>query len=124
MHTLEVDGVGTALKVVRFTGTEALSELFHFAVHAVTGESALDLSGITGRGATLTMSHSDGSRAVRGIVRRVEVAEAGLGVGASYHFELVPSHYRLALRRDIRIFQGESATDVIKKVVEGAGLKI
>ncbi|MFO0552209.1 MAG: type VI secretion system tip protein TssI/VgrG [Polyangiaceae bacterium] len=124
MHTLEIDGVSFPLRVVRFTGAEALSELFHFAITVVTAESALDLAGVSGQAGVFTLSVPGGSRAVRGIVQRVEAGEPDAERGATYHIDFVPPHYVLTLRRDVRVFQDESAVDVVKKVVEGAGLEL
>ncbi|MFO0615862.1 MAG: type VI secretion system tip protein TssI/VgrG [Polyangiaceae bacterium] len=124
MHTFEIQGSSVVLKVVRFTGSEALNELFHFTVTVASPDPTADVAALAGEKAALTIDIGHGKRVVHGLVRRVDAADGGHHVGANYHVELVPTHYRMALRRDLRIFQEKTAVEIIQKVVEGAGLKI
>jgi type VI secretion system secreted protein VgrG len=58
---------------------------------------------------------------VHGIVRRVEHGEHGK-FQTAYRITVAPAAYRLALRRDQRIFQELSVPDIVKQVMTEAGL--
>ena len=118
----EIQGVEPALRVARFTGQEGLSELFRFDLVVACEDGALDLSAALGATARLTMgTGEDSPRHVHGIVARMEQGDVGKK-HSLYHVTIVPKAWRLLHRQDCRIFQELTAPEILKKVLEGAGL--
>ncbi|TWT46215.1 Phage-related baseplate assembly protein [Phycisphaerae bacterium RAS1] len=117
----KIEGVSAEIKVVSVDGHEAISDLFRFVVEiAVIGEK-LDLAAQVGQPAALEITAAAGKRWVNGVVRAIILTDAGTNID-HYAVELVPLHWQLTRRHCCRIFQEMSATDVVKKVLEAAGL--
>jgi type VI secretion system secreted protein VgrG len=117
----EVTGLSQELRVVRFTGQEGLSELFRFDVILAAEDAAIAFDDVIGKPALLTMLGAEGDRHVHGMVARFRQGDFGKKL-TTYHVTVVPKPSRLLHRHDCRIFQTLSAPDVIKSVLEGAGL--
>ncbi len=106
--------------VSRFSVHEALSELFE-AVIDMTGEEGADLEAILGRAAELVVTRASLTRRFQGVVRAVE--EFGsTPSGRHVRVRLVPSLWLLSQRVDARIFQGLTAVEVVREVLQTAGL--
>src|SRR5512132_2840176 len=118
----EVEGLSQTLRVVRFSGSEGLSELFRFEVIAACEDGAIGFDDVIGKPALLTMrADEDEPRYVHGIVARLRQGDFGKKL-TTYHLTIVPRPFRLLHRQDCRIFQELTAPEIIKKVLEGAGL--
>jgi type VI secretion system secreted protein VgrG len=118
----EIEGVSKPLRVVRIAGTEGLSELFHFNITLASAEARPSaLKDIAGSKATLTLIGGGTERHLRGIVSQFRQGASGAR-HLVYHAVLVPSVYALVHRVDARIFQEKSVPDIVKKVLEDAGL--
>ena len=118
----EVEGCSQTLRVVRFAGEEGLSELFRFEVIVASEDGAVAGGDLLGKPALLTMRADDSEpRYVHGIVARLRQGDSGKKL-TTYHLTIVPRAWRLLHRHDCRIFQELTATEIIKKVFEGAGL--
>jgi type VI secretion system secreted protein VgrG len=118
----EVDGLSQTLRVVRFAGSEGISELFRFEVIVASEEGSLAFDDVVGKPALLTMNADEGEpRYVHGLVARLRHGDFGKKL-TTYHLTVVPRPWRLLHRHDCRIFQELTAPDIIKKVLEGAGL--
>jgi len=109
------------LRVVRFHGEEQISRLFHFTVELASQESELDFTEVLGQPAVLTIKGEPEARHVNGIVSRVEQAGRG-NLYTYYRVELVPTIWLLTRRHNCRIFQDQSVPEVIKQVLDDAGL--
>ncbi len=120
MHTFEVEGVDAELRVMRFDGHEAMSQLFHFDIHFACAQNDLAFADVVGKTATLTFRVGDEPRHVHGIVASLDQGDEGKQLTA-YHAVLVPAVWRLLHRRDSRIFQEMAAPDIITAVLDGAG---
>jgi type VI secretion system secreted protein VgrG len=119
---ISITGLSQELRVVRFTGVEALCEMFHFEVTIASDDAGIDPDDVLGKPALLTMLLGDGQdRYLSGIVSRFEQGDSGKKLTA-YHLHVVPKLWRLQHRHDIRIFQDLAAPDIIKQVLQGAGL--
>lgn len=117
----KIEGVTAEIKVISLEGHEAISELFRFVVEiAVIGEK-LDLTAQVGQPAALEITTVDGQRWVNGVVRAIILTDAGTNID-HYLVELVPLHWQLTRRHGCRIFQEKTAIDVVKAVLEAAGL--
>ncbi|APR82344.1 VgrG protein [Minicystis rosea] len=119
---IEIQGLGSdLLRVARFTGSEGVSELFQFDLTVVSENPAVAFADTIGKPVLVTLLGNGEPRYVHGMVARFEQGDAGKKL-TSYRVTVVPKAWRLLHRRDCRIFQELSAPDIIKKVLEGAGL--
>ncbi|MCA9671327.1 MAG: type VI secretion system tip protein VgrG [Myxococcales bacterium] len=121
---------GPEMNVLRFTGTEGLNELFAYEIDLVVHrppsgrarpDSEIDFDAIVGKPAGLQIIGPEADRYVQGIVSRFELLRI------EHHFTvyrayLVPPHAKLALRRGLRIFQGETTKQIIFKVLKEGGI--
>lgn len=120
--TFQVDGLAAPTWVARFEGTEAISTLFQFELILTSDDRDIVFADVVGRPARLKLETDKSEpRHIHGIVSRFRHAEDGKKFTV-YHATLVPRLYRLQLRHDSRIFQAMSVPDIIKKVLEDAGL--
>jgi type VI secretion system secreted protein VgrG len=121
MHTFQIDGLSSELRVMRFEGHEALSQLYHFDVVVACTENDIAFADAVGKPAVLSFRVGDDPRHVHGIVSSFEQGEEGKKLTA-YHLTLVPNVWRLQHRRDSRIFQAMSTPDILKKVFAKDGV--
>jgi hypothetical protein len=70
LFTLTVSGVAVELRVVRFTGTEALSGGYEFRIELCGPE--VELASLVGKDALLTIESIDTPRHVHGILAEVQ----------------------------------------------------
>jgi len=109
------------LQVVQFNGQEEISRLFHFTLELASKDGELDFKKVLGQPATLSIVGEPETRFVNGIVCRFE--QAGRSVDFTrYRAELVPTVWLLTQRQDCRIFQEKSVPDIVKQVLEDAGV--
>jgi type VI secretion system secreted protein VgrG len=116
--SLWLENLAELPRVVRFTGTEAVSALYEFTLDIAAGE--LDFAQIVGRGATLQLDGLGPPRLVHGEVASLETS------GQSrrhqlYRLTLVPRLARLQHRRGCRVFQNQTTPEVVAAVLRGAG---
>jgi type VI secretion system secreted protein VgrG len=109
------------LKVVRFEGSEALSEPFHFQLGLAMEGDEPDFEAILGKAAMLTVEGCEGTRYVCGIVSKFEQSGEPTRL-TQYKAELVPKIWLLGLTHKSRIFQEMSVPNIIKKVLTDAGI--
>ena len=118
---LEVEGLTSTLRVVRFTGREDVNELFRFDVVVASEDPSIAFDAVLGQSALLTLLGAGEPRYVHGMVARFEQGSGGRKL-TTYRVTLVPRVFRLEQRHDCRIFQDLTAPAIIVKVLEGAGL--
>ncbi|MCX9158216.1 type VI secretion system tip protein VgrG [Niveibacterium sp. 24ML] len=105
-----------ALLPERFAGREALSEPFYFALDCLSASAHLDLRKLIGEGVTLRLRQADGSmRSWHTIVAHAAQLGADGGL-ARYRIQLEPWLATLHHRRTSRIFQDQSALEVVEAV--------
>ncbi|PYV12047.1 MAG: type VI secretion system tip protein VgrG, partial [Acidobacteria bacterium] len=107
------------LRVVRFEGTEALSQLFHFRLELAMDEAEADFDALLGKPGLLRIEGLEATRYISGIVSRFEQSSEPTRL-THYVAELVPKIWLLGLRQKSRIFQELSTPDIIKKVLTDA----
>ncbi|MBZ5714683.1 type VI secretion system Vgr family protein [Nannocystis pusilla] len=119
LFTFAVEGCGEELRVVRFSGREALSALFEFRIEIAA--STVPLDELVGKPAVLTIEGLHATRHVHGLV-----CEAGyIGESSSYtlyELTLAPAIWRLQQRADCRIFQQQTTPQILARVLEAAGI--
>jgi len=112
---------GDRLRVVRFAGTEAISQPFHFNVDLASLDEKVDFDAIVGKAASLTIHGPNVKRCVNGVVSVFEQTGKE-GKWTLYRAEIVPALWILGHRYNCRIFQNQSIPDTIKQVLIGAGI--
>ena len=110
-------GLPQALAAERFTGREAVNELFYFDVDALSTSTDLDLNALIGEELTITLLLPDGARrAWHGLC--IDAAWLGADGGAArYRLRLAPALSLLTLRRDSYIFQDRNAQDLVAELL-------
>lgn len=109
------------LAAVRFDGAEGLSELFEFRIDAVSEQSNVDFDKALGNNCSMSFkSYDDPDRIFNGVL----VEAQALGSQADlylYRLVLRPWLWLLSRTSDCRIFENQTATDIIKKVFSDRG---
>jgi type VI secretion system secreted protein VgrG len=108
------------LVLVRFDGTEGLSELFEFRIDALSETADIDFNKAIGKQCTLKFKTYGQEREFSGLM----VEAQWLGVkqdNYSYRVVLRPWLWLLSHTSDCRIFQDKKAPDIIKQVFEDRG---
>jgi type VI secretion system secreted protein VgrG len=120
---LEIAGDDSTLRVLRFAGREEISQLFSFEIDFIIEDSdGLPDSIAPGAAASLVLSRGNEEvRAVRGILRRLDVNLDGAGT-VSYRAVLVPRAWRARLVRQQRIFLDASIIDVARTKLKSVGV--
>ncbi|MFK7989798.1 MAG: type VI secretion system Vgr family protein [Sandaracinaceae bacterium] len=119
----------TVTWVSRLEATEGLSELFDVRVQVLCAEVGLDLETILWSTACVTvapLSPSAVARSFHGVIEEARYEGQQVeGAGTPLHgfsFRLRPSIHGLHYRVRSRIFQNLNAVDIIKQVLEEAGI--
>ena len=117
----EIAGYETQFRVLSFSGTEGLSQLFRFDLFVTAETSDIDLAKLIGLPATLSIGTGDDTRRLSGMVSRFWwVGESG--DLSAYYAEVVPVQWQLWHRYDCRIFQNLSVPQIIGRVLEAANI--
>lgn len=109
------------LRVLRFEGTEGLSQMFHFSLDLASSDQKIDFDQVVGQPALLTAKGIKGVRQVHGLVSLFEQTGKE-GKWGLYRAEVVPAIWKLGLRANCRIFQDKTIPDIIRQVLLDAGL--
>lgn len=106
-----------ALLVERFSGREAMSELFRFDVDCLSTSADFELKALTDREVTLRLMCADGTtRPFHGIVTS-SLQLGSDGALTRYRLTLAPWMQRLTQRRDSYVFQDKSVLEIIEDVL-------
>ncbi|WP_437978218.1 type VI secretion system tip protein TssI/VgrG [Sorangium sp. So ce295] len=126
-HVLAIPSLsveGKIYRVLRFELTEQLSELTRLECELLDDEAALPRpKEVLGKRAVFTLSRSDDTQ-TRSFAGTIVLAELvpDLDDVPSLRIEVAPALWNLGQRSDCRIFQDKSAVDIVKEVLEGAGV--
>ncbi|MGX4643420.1 type VI secretion system Vgr family protein [Massilia sp. SYSU DXS3249] len=117
LSTAQDSELPQALAAERFTGREAVNELFSFEIDALSTSTDLDLSLFLGEELTVGLLQPDGSRRHwHGLCTGSSWLGADGGV-ARYRLRLEPALSLLALRRDSYIFQDKNAREIVTELL-------
>lgn len=109
------------LGLVKFNGTEGLSELFEFRVEAVSLQDGLDFASALGAGSTIALKTQDGqTRYYNGVMTEAHWAGKQQDLYV-YQFVLRPWLWLLTRTSDCRIFSQKTPIDIIKQVFSDRG---
>jgi type VI secretion system secreted protein VgrG len=100
-------------------GSEALSELFHFEVELLADSYALDMRQLLGKPLTLEIASDTGARYLNGRIARCTLVGRETATSRHYVYRATvrPWLWYLTQTSDSKIFQNQSAPDVIKEVL-------
>ncbi|OXJ26217.1 type IV secretion protein Rhs [Burkholderia sp. HI2714] len=116
LHVLDGPGPISSLQIERWSGREALSEIYRWDIYALATDPGLDLDAMVGQRVIITTTLANGSTTTRSGL----VAEAGCvgydGTLARYHLQLVPWLEALAHGRDQRTFVNRTVAEVLDTV--------
>ncbi len=113
---------GAAFDVVSFRLEEAISRPFVLSVELSSTDPAVNFGTILDQPALLTIRRGDADvRYVHGFVSRVVQARTGFR-RTYYHVKVEPLFARLGLRSDWRIFQQQSASEILQTVLKRSGI--
>lgn len=118
---LKCDAISGRPRVLAFRGEEELGQCFDYEVwFTVDDDSSLDVDPrqVLGEPATLTLGEN--AVEVSGRVAELELLEEA--PAAVFRMRLVPALWFLRLSSHGRVFVGESVPDILKKVLEEAGI--
>jgi type VI secretion system secreted protein VgrG len=108
-------------EVVRFEGTEGLSQLFNFDLHLVSTNPDIDFAKVVNKPATFTMTRADEDVPVNGIVTDFSL-HGRTADYITYRATLQPRLHRLSLSYRSRIFQDVKVEDILRTVLKEDGL--
>lgn len=121
IFTFAIDGYEGELRVLEFTGHEAISELFSFSIEVASDDDAIDFAKVVGAKATFSLHYPDAQRDITGIVARFE-QRASTAHFTPYYIEFVPAVWLLTQRHDCRIFQDKDVMQIVNDVFKRAGM--
>lgn len=110
-----------AFHVVRFKGSEGLSQLFRYKILLASNEKSLDASAMVRNPASLILEEKSGSLPIHGVLSRFEALDH-YGAWTFYNAVLVPKLWRLTLTRSSQIFLGKSIQEFLPEILKEGGL--
>jgi len=113
--TLTLEGAQFDLKVLEFTGKEAISQPFRFDLELVSERPDLDLESLLHSQAFLSFD-AEGS-GVHGQIYRVGQGDSGKRL-TRYHLSLVPRLTYLGHRINQRIFQHQTVPQIVARILK------
>lgn len=113
--TLTLEGAQHDLKVLEFTGKEAISQPFRFELELVSERPDLDLESLLHGQAFL--SFDDRGSGIHGQIYQVGQGDSGKRL-TRYHLSLVPRLTYLGHRVNQRIFQHQSVPQIVTQILK------
>jgi type VI secretion system secreted protein VgrG len=99
-----------------FTGSEAISQLFHFDLDLLSENDSLQFQDIVGKNVTLSIVDVDGAeRYWNGFISRFSQGQLD-GQFTAYRAQMVPWLWFLTRTADCRIFQNMKAPDIVQEI--------
>lgn len=119
------------LLLQRFAGQESISRLFHFDLYMQSENRNIDFEQIVGKNAAIAIVlPNEQERYIHGVVSNFTMSGSSMMqdgakpvVFTHYHLALVPQLWLLTRTSDCRIFQNQTATDIITKILDEHGVK-
>ena len=118
--SLSIEGVEHDLQVLEFSGREAISQPYAFAVELISERPDLDLESLLHQRAFLAFDQNGAG--IHGIIHRIAQGESGKRI-TRYRLTLVPQLAYLVHRTNQRIFQHLTVEKIISQVLEEHGIQ-
>ncbi len=116
----EVSGTSYHISVVDFTLIERISYPFELNA-SLACEDEIKFDDVVGKEALLTILSDDKDRYCHGIISKFMYTGSS-GRFYLYQARVVPSLWLLSLEQDCRIFQNKTVEDIVKQVLQDAGI--
>ncbi|MDC0723583.1 type VI secretion system Vgr family protein [Nannocystis bainbridge] len=117
----EVEGSVNQYFVIRFSGVEAVSELYEFQIEVTSRFVSVDE--LVGSLARLRLAGIDRApRELHGLICRAEYV-GEMPPRSLYRVTLVPELWRLKLRTNSRIFQHMSTPEIVTAILDESGIQ-
>lgn len=116
----EVLGTSYETRVVDFTLNERISSPFELHV-SLASEDEIKFDDVVGKEALLTLLGEDTDRYCHGIISNF-MYTGSRDRFYLYQARVVPSLWLLSLEQDCRIFQNKTVEDIVKQVLQDAGI--
>ena len=108
--------------VIEFSGEEKISEPYHFKIFLKASDSSIEPGDIVKKRARLTyITQTNKERHINGVVGKASIEKVETNF-AIYSVDIYPLFWLLSFRKQSRIFQKMTAPDVIKEVLQDAGI--
>ncbi len=105
------------------TGTETISQLFHFDLDLLSESDSIKFSDVVGKNVTLRIFDAKGAeRQWNGFISRFSQGSQGSRF-TTYRAQMVPWLWFLSRTSDCRIFQKKKVPDIIKQIFGDLGFK-
>lgn len=114
---LSIAAGGLGMRVLAFSGEEALNRPYSFDLHLVSEQASVSLEQYLHGPAYFTFA----GRGVHGVIGAIAQGDSGPRF-THYHISLTPRLARLAHRTNQRIFQGLDVPQIIRRVLEEHGI--
>ena len=111
---------GIKLGVAEFTAREEISSPCEVNLSLVS-EDEINFDDVIGKEALLTLLGDDADRYFHGVINKF-IQTGSRERFNLYQARMVPSLWMLSLEQDCRIFQKKSVTDIVKQVLQDAGI--
>jgi len=124
--TIELEGFESpGFEVLSFRGSEALSTPFRYSVSLGSSNPSQDFDGLLEAKAHLSLGHPAVN--IRGILASIQQGydsawKPDEGTLTRFEVVIVPQIYKLSLSSRTRIFQEMSVPDIVKKILNEAGI--
>lgn len=113
----------TELLLENFSGSEGISEPFHFRVSMVSENSNVGMRGLLRTPATIYLRLTDGNvRYFHGYFQSLSQREISKDKLVTYEGTIVPKLWFLGLESDCRIFQDKSVPQIVEQVLQENGV--
>ncbi|MFK7987556.1 MAG: type VI secretion system Vgr family protein [Sandaracinaceae bacterium] len=116
-YELELDNPQERYPVHMFYGREALNRPYRYEASFETRDAPVNLDGLLGTSACVTLLREGHARRFPGIIERVEV---GNDQERTVTLALVPALSLLSLKQDTRVFQDQTVPEILRAVLEPA----
>lgn len=111
------------LYLSEIVGEEQISELFQYRLQLRSEDNKLDFANMLGNNMAVSISQASGEpKYINGVVTRFQQGDND-GNYSTYFAELRPWLWQLSLTADSRIFQNQTALEIIKAVFSDFGFK-
>lgn len=118
----QIPALNETLRLVSFRYHGALSSAYECTVDIACERRDLPLQELLGKAGVLTLFDEQHPRHIHG--EMVSLAQGGVGQRFTrYQVTLRPKLWLLGLRSGLRIFQGQSAREIVSRVLQDAGLQ-
>jgi type VI secretion system secreted protein VgrG len=117
----EVPGTPDQLRVVGFEAGHGLSSLYRCELELASENPALDLQALIGKPGILTLFDAREPQYLHGEIVAARQEASGKRF-TFYRVAIVPKLAFLGYRTNLRIFQDKSAPDIVKQVLDEAGI--